>query len=231
LRTPVRDVVKAFDAEPLQRELIATWVPRYNIAPTQEVAVVRYDLERARRTLGALHWGLVPSWADDPTIGNRMINARSETAATKPAFREAFRRRRCLVAADGFFEWKRGTRPKQPYYFRLEEDRPFALAGLWERWRRGELSIESCTILTTTANELVEELHDRMPVILDQADYDAWLDPRQEDVARLARLLVPYPAERMMAYPVNTVVNSARLDAPECVAPASTGKVQGTLFE
>ncbi|REK08622.1 MAG: SOS response-associated peptidase [Planctomycetota bacterium] len=231
LRTPLRDVVEAFDLDTPNRELAQRWAARYNIAPTQDVAVVRRAPDGGGRQLSFLHWGLVPSWADDPAIGNRMINARSETAATKPAFREAFRRRRCLVVGDGFFEWKGHARPKQPYYIRLQEDRPLAFAGLWERWRQGELTIESCTILTTTANELLQELHDRMPVILDPADYEAWLDPAVDDPGRLERLLTPYPAAQMTTFPVSTVVNSARLDTPECIERTAPGKVQGTLFD
>ncbi len=154
LRTPIKDVAEVFDLDPEAIDDFGDWPSRYNIAPSQNVAAVRYDEQRHKRQLVPLQWGLIPSWADDPAIGNRMINARSETAATKPAFRQAFRRRRCLIVADGFYEWKQGAKPKQPYYIRLAEDRPFAFAGLWESWHRGELAIQSCTILTTEANEL-----------------------------------------------------------------------------
>jgi putative SOS response-associated peptidase YedK len=228
LRTPLAEVAQAFDlpadAFNGQRQL------RFNIAPSQEVAVVRHHAAGGREAAW-LRWGLVPSWADDLAIGNRMINARSETADTKPAFREAFEKRRCLVAADGFYEWKRGTKPKQPYYIRLVDDGPFAFAGLWERWRRGDEAVESCTILTTDANELVAALHDRMPVILHPDQYDEWLDPRPSDKGRLKSLLVPYPAERMAFHAVSTTVNSPRHEGPECIAPAAPGKVQGSLFD
>ena len=199
--------------------------PRYNIAPTQALLVVRAVLqgETRRRELRLLRWGLVPPWADDPSVGYRMINARSETAASKPAFRAAFRRRRCLVLADGFFEWKRvGRGPKQPHYLRLRDGRPFAFAGLWERWRGpGDPPDEllSCTLLTCAPNELVATIHDRMPVILPPAAYEPWLDPEQQDPAALQALLAPYPAEEMIAYPVGTGVNNPRFDDPSLIAP------------
>jgi len=227
LKTPMRDVAEAFglDPEVLQRELFPR---RYNIAPTQGVAVVRQAADGGRQ-LSMLHWGLIPSWADDPAIGGRMINARSETAAERPAFREALARRRCIVVADGFFEWKQGTRPKQPFYIRREDEQPFGFAGLWEHWRRGELEIESCTILTTAANELLQPLHDRMPVILDPHDYAVWLD-EVSDARRLEPLLVPCPAEELTLYPVKPVVNRPQHDTPECLE-RPTEKRQGTLFD
>jgi putative SOS response-associated peptidase YedK len=229
LRTPLAEVADAFDLPPQAFERADGWHGRYNIAPSQEVAAVRRHDAGGREAVW-LQWGLVPSWADDPALGYRMINARSETADTKPAFRDAFRRRRCLVAADGFYEWKRGTKPKQPYYIRLADDGPFAFAGLWEHWRRGDEVIDSCTILTTEANELVATLHDRMPVILDRQRYDAWLDPAL-DPARAGALLVPYPARQMTVFPVSTVVNSTRHDGPQLIAPAVPGKTQGSLFD
>jgi putative SOS response-associated peptidase YedK len=170
--------------------------------------------------LTLVRWGLIPSWAKDPAIGNRMINARAESVAEKPAFRAAFRRRRCLVLADGFYEWqKRGRGPKQPYLIRLRSGRPFAFAGLWESWRapEGEL-VESCTLLTTTPNSLVERIHDRMPVLLHRRDHARWLT-EGEDPAKLAELLAPFPAEEMAAHPVGLHVNNPRLDGPECVVP------------
>lgn len=231
LRTPAKDVAEMFDLAPRQLELAGGWRARYNIAPSQDVAVVRCQAKGHARQAAWLRWGLVPAWAADPAGGYRMINARAETAATKPSFREAFRHRRCLVPADGFYEWKRGAKPKQPYYIRLQDERPFAFAGLWDAWHQGDSAIESCTILTTDANELVADLHDRMPVILDPERFDAWLDPAAEDPARLMRLLTPYPAERMTLYPVSTVVNSPRHEGPECIAPATPGKTQGSLFD
>lgn len=230
LRTPLKEVADAFDLEPEAFQRADGWHKRYNIAPSQDVAAVRRHVAGGREAAW-LRWGLIPPWADDPATGNRMINARSETAATKPAFRDAFRHRRCLVAADGFYEWKRGAKPRQPYYIRLADDRPFALAGLWERWRRGDQVIQSCTILTTEANELVAALHDRMPVLLDPEQYDAWLDPAVQDPAQLEPLLVPYPAQRMTAHPVSALVNSPRHDGPECIAPPAQGKTQSSLFD
>jgi putative SOS response-associated peptidase YedK len=230
MRTPLAEVARAFDLPPQAFERPGGWQMRFNIAPSQQVAAVRRH-DAGGREAAWLRWGLVPAWADDPAIGHRMINARSETADTKPAFREAFRRRRCLVAADGFYEWKRGAKPKQPYYIRLADDGPFAFAGLWERWRRGDDVIDSCTILTTDANELVATLHDRMPAILDPDQYDAWLDASTDDPRRLKSLLVPYPAARMKVYPVSSAVNSPRHDGAELIAPAVPGKTQGSLFD
>jgi putative SOS response-associated peptidase YedK len=200
---------------------------RYNIAPTQNVLAVRNQKDTAAPELVQLRWGLIPAWADDPAIGNRMINARAETAATLPAFRSAFEHRRCLVLADGFFEWQKTAGRKQPYYIRLQEGQPFAFAGLWERWRKGADPIESCTILTTDANDLIRPLHDRMPVILEPGMFDRWL---QADVGELGRLLKPLPNERMVAYPVSTRVNNARIDDPGCVTPLQPG-TQKSLFE
>ena len=194
--------------------------PRYNIAPTQQVAAVRVAAEGAVRELALLRWGLVPFWAKDPDIGARLINARAETVAEKPAFRDAFKRRRCLVVADGFYEWQKQEGRKQPFYIRLREGRPFAFAGLWERWRGPDESIvESCTLLTTGPNELMEPLHNRMPVILRPQDYTLWLDPGVQRADLLQPLLVPYPAEEMHAYPVSRRVNSPDNDDPQCIEP------------
>jgi putative SOS response-associated peptidase YedK len=192
--------------------------PRYNIAPTQTVPIVRAAMG-AGRELVMVKWGLIPSWATDPSIGNKMINARSETAATRPAFRSAMKQRRCLVVADGFYEWQKTGGKKQPYYIRLAKDGPFAFAGLWERWDKGEEPLESCTILTTSANECVAPVHDRMPVILDPNDYHQWLDPGILDAKGVAAPLRPLSAERMTAYPVTTLVNNPRNQDPKCVQP------------
>ncbi len=194
--------------------------PRYNIAPTQPVAVLRPPPEGAPRAIELLRWGLVPSWSKDETIGNRMINARSETVADKPAFRSAFRRRRCLVLADGFYEWQRREGGKQPYHIRLADGGPFAFAGLWEHWQSPDGSdLETCTILTTTPNSLLAEVHNRMPVIVDRDDYALWLDSQVEDAKRLHPLLQPYPADRMVAVPVTRHVNSPRNDDRACLEP------------
>ena len=160
-----------------------------------------------------LHWGLVPSWADDPKIGNRMINARAETAADKPSFRTAMRRRRCLIVADGFYEWQTIGKRRQPMYIHMRDGRPFAFAGLWESWEGADHSaLESCTILTTSANDLVRPIHDRMPVIIAPADYARWLDPAVQQAEPILPLLRPYPAEEMEAYAVSTRVNSPARD-------------------
>jgi putative SOS response-associated peptidase YedK len=193
--------------------------PSYNVAPTQTVLAVRVPAGRDRPEPVLLKWGLVPGWADDPAIGNRLINARAETVAEKPAFRSAFRQRRCLVLADGFYEWQKVGGKKQPYLFRLQGGAPFAFAGLWEHWERDGRAIDSCTVLTTSANELVKPLHERMPVILAPADFDRWLDPKPATGPELQGLLRPYPAEAMTAYPVATRVNNARHNDADCVAP------------
>jgi putative SOS response-associated peptidase YedK len=193
--------------------------PRYNIAPTQPVAVVPNNDENR---IEFFNWGLIPSWAKDPSIGNRMINARAETLAEKPAFRAAYRRRRCLVLADGFFEWRKdpGQKAKQPMYIRLKTGEPFAFAGLWEIWNSADGSqILSCTIITTEPNELVSDIHNRMPVILPREDYSAWLNPNEIQPADLGDLLRPYPSTELAAYPVSTIVNSPGNDSPACVAP------------
>lgn len=191
--------------------------PRYNIAPTQLVSTVLHTAENNNRQFQQLRWGLIPSWAKDPQIGARLINARAETVAEKPSFRSAFRHRRCLVVADGFYEWQRQERKKQPYYFRFQNEQPFAFAGLWERWRSpdGE-EIQSCTILTTEANDVLRPIHDRMPVILDSKDYDLWLDPAVQK-PELLQLLRPYKSEEMTSYAVSTRVNNPTNNAPECI--------------
>jgi putative SOS response-associated peptidase YedK len=194
--------------------------PRYNIAPTQPVAAVRVAAESSVREMILLHWGLIPFWAKDPNIGTRMINARSETVAEKPAYRAAFRRRRCLVVANGFYEWQKQNGTKQPFYIRLRDARPFAFAGLWESWKGPEGQvIESCTLLTTQPNELILAVHNRMPVILKPRDYELWLDPEVQEVERLQSLLRPYPPEEMEAYAVSRYVNSPDNDDPRCIEP------------
>jgi putative SOS response-associated peptidase YedK len=188
---------------------------RYNVAPTQEVAAVLVDDDE--RHLEMLKWGLIPSWADDPSMGSRMINARSETAAEKPSFRGAFKKRRCLIVADGFYEWQKVNGGKQPYYIRMEDGSPFAFAGLWESWGKYGEEIRSCTILTTEANHLVGEVHHRMPVILPPENYEVWLDPDMREAEPLLDLLRPYPDEEMEAYPVSRFVNSPSNDDERCV--------------
>ena len=193
--------------------------PRYNIAPTQPIAVVPND---GRNTVDHFVWGLIPFWAKDPSIGSRMINARSETLAEKNSFKNAFKRRRCLVLADGFFEWANlaGQKTKQPYYFRMEDGLPFAFAGLWEEWNSPEGSqLKSATIITTEPNPLVGQVHARMPVILHPDDYSLWLSTDEKQPEILQPLLTAYPAEEMIVFPVSTSVNSPFNDIPENIQP------------
>jgi putative SOS response-associated peptidase YedK len=190
---------------------------RYNIAPTQPVPVARDGA--GGRELVLARWGLVPHWAQDPSIGNRLINARSETVAEKPSFRDAFRKRRCLVPATGFYESLASPGGKQPFHFRLLGGRPFAFAGLWERWDKGAEPVESCTILTTEANAVVRPVHERMPVILRPEDFAGWLDPLGNPAA-LQALLRPYPAEEMEARAVGRWVNDPRHEGADCLTPA-----------
>jgi putative SOS response-associated peptidase YedK len=204
-----------FDVDP-PREIS----PRFNIAPTQTVPIVRAGTERARE-LAMVRWGLVPSWAKDASIGARMINARGETVAEKPSFRSAVKSRRCLVPASGFFEWVKTAEGKQPHFIHFADARPFAFAGLWERWLKGDEPLETCTIITTTPNELVANLHDRMPAILPRDRFDEWLDPNPLAVDQLEEILVPHPADGMEAYPVSTHVNRPGNDDPECIVRVS----------
>jgi putative SOS response-associated peptidase YedK len=199
---------------------VPTLTPRYNIAPTQQDAVVA-RAESGRR-LGWARWGLIPAWASDPgSVAYRRINARAKTVEKSAPFRAAFRQRRCLIPADGFFEWQTtsGKRKKQPYHFALRGRRPFGIAGLWERWRGGSEDIVSCALLTTSANAVVGPVHDRMPVILPPAAFDRWLAPGTQDSAELGALLRPYPSEEMLATRVGFAVNNPRVDAPACVEP------------
>jgi len=164
-----------------------------------------------------LHWGLIPFWADDPKVGYSTINARAETVATKPAFRQAFAKRRCLIVADGFYEWQKTNGRKQPFFIHMKDDRPFAFAGLWERWRKNDQEIESCSIVVTEANDVLKPIHDRMPVILSPEDYETWLDPKVEDKKKLQAMLRPFVASEMEAYPISTIVNNPRNDVEKCV--------------
>lgn len=214
MKTPVDALVERFGVD----EYPSAIVPSYNIAPTQTVVAVR--VEDGRKRLEGLRWGLIPPWADDPEIGGRMINARSETVAEKPSYRRAFKERRCLVLADGFYEWRKTSSGKQPFYIRMKDESPFAFAGLWESWRNGE-EVRSCTILTTEPNRLVAALHNRMPVILHREDYGMWLDPDFEEKEPLTSLLKSYPAEAMEAYPVSRRINKPSNNDPGCIEPAA----------
>ena len=191
--------------------------PRYNISPTQPVVTILHNSQDSDREFKLLHWGLIPSWAKDPKMGAKLINARAETVEEKPAFRSAFKKRRCLILADGFYEWQQQNGKKQPYYFRVEDGKMFAFAGLWEHWQSPEGDmIDSCTIITTQANDILSPIHDRMPVILDQKKYDQWLDTKQKPES-LKSLLQPYRSELMTAYPVSAKVNNPKNDSPECI--------------
>lgn len=193
------------------------YVPRYNVAPTQKVPAIVQRGDGPQATF--LRWGLVPHWADDPKVGYRMINARAETVASKPAFRSPFRKHRCLVLADGYYEWQKREEGKQPYLICRRDRRPFAFAGLWDHWEKGETPIDSCTLITTNANEFTGTIHDRMPVILDPRDQELWLDSEVQDAERLQALLVPCADDLLTAYPVSTQVNNPRNDKPVCVQP------------
>jgi putative SOS response-associated peptidase YedK len=196
--------------------------PRYNIAPSQPVVAIRIEPDTSTRKLVMLRWGLIPSWAKDPKIGSQRINAKAETVAVKPSFRSAFKKRRCLVIATGFYEWQVQGRTKQPMWIGLRSQQPFAFAGLWEHWKPAEgESLETCTIITTEPNDLMAPIHNRMPVILAPAAYDQWLDPLFQHVESLTALLRPYPSEELTAYPVSTLVNNPRHDVPQCLEPVS----------
>lgn len=194
-------------------------VPRYNIAPSQPVAVIPNNGDN---TLAMYKWGLIPSWSKDPAIGDRMINARAESLAEKPSFRNAYRRRRCLVLADGFYEWRQNPdlKTKQPMYIRLTDHQPFAFAGLWEAWKSPDGNeIRSCTIITTQPNSLMQSIHNRMPVILPPEAYSEWLSNEDRQPAQLDKLLVPYSSSEMIAYPVSRMVNSPDNDSPTVIMP------------
>ena len=210
------------------------WSPRYNIAPTQPVLTIRQNAKEPVRELSLMRWGLIPSWAKDTSIGPPLINARAETAPTKPAFKDALKYRRCLIPADGFYEWQRASRAKQPYCFEIGEGTLFAFAGLWDQWKsaKGEL-LESCSILTTTPNSLTRDVHDRMPVILGKDDYDFWLDPGLRSIPALSELLRPFDGAHMRRFPVSGWVNKAENDDEKCCSPIALdlGPVQQSLLE
>lgn len=213
-------------ATAFQLDSIPLLEPRYNIAPTQPVSTMVATKEQPRPHYQLLRWGLIPSWAKNPAIGHRLINARSETVAEKPSFRAAFKRRRCLILADGFYEWQRqpDQKTKQPFHICLTDHRPFALAGLWEHWidSLSGSELQTCTILTTVANPLVQPIHNRMPVILAAEDYQPWLDPDYYNVADLQAMLRPFPETQMQAYPVSRAVNNPHHDGPDCLEPLAT---------
>jgi putative SOS response-associated peptidase YedK len=214
LKTPVNVLAERFQLD----EYPSSLTPSYNIAPTQEVAAVVQEDDR--RKLELFHWGLIPSWAKDPAVGNRMINARAETVSGKPSFRTASKKRRCLIVADGFYEWQKSDNGKQPFYLRMKDSSLFAFAGLWESWDKGE-EIRSCSIITTDANDLMNEIHHRMPVILPPENYGVWLDPDFDEKEALSELLRPYPSEEMKAYAVSRRVNRPSNNEPSVIEPAA----------
>jgi putative SOS response-associated peptidase YedK len=227
LRSSPESITEHFDLdEPL------ALAPRYNIAPGQEVLALRAEAARATRVVERLRWGLVPSWADDVSIGHRMINARSETLSGKPAFRTAFRERRCLIPADGFYEWGGAAGAlKQPYLFERPDQAPFAFAGIFDSWRAGaEGAVRSCAIITTGANGVLTGIHARMPVILDPSGYERWLDPEERDVEALRPLLAPCPDAWLTRSTVGLQVNDARRDTPDCADPSAPQPRQGELW-
>lgn len=196
-------------------EVNGTFEPSYNVAPGQEIAVLLKD---ESRKLGLLKWGLIPSWSKDPKIGNRMINARAETLADKPSFKHPLRQKRCLIVADGFFEWRKEGKQKIPMYIFLKDQKPFVFAGLWDTWTSPEgKKISTCTIITTEPNEFMKKIHNRMPVILPKEYIDTWLDRSIENEQQVLPLLKPYPEKEMDAYEVSRVVNSPKNNSPECI--------------
>ncbi len=209
------------------------WNPRYNIAPSQPVVTIRQDASEPVRKLSMMRWGLVPAWAKDPGIGYKTINARAETVASTASFREPFRSQRCLIPADGFYEWQRNGKTKQPYCFEVSDGELFAFAGLWDRWMNPQgATIESCTILTTTPNSLLADIHDRMPVILNPHHYDLWLDPAFRNPVSVSEMLKPFDSTVMRRYPVSTRVNQVLNDDADCAQPIELGAspTQAQLF-
>jgi putative SOS response-associated peptidase YedK len=212
LTTPGEELAELFGLDDT-----AELPPRYNIAPGTEVAAIGLDASRRRKTLRLLRWGLLPGWADDPRLGNRLLLARAESLAQRPAFADSYRRHRSAIPADGFFEWQRAAGSRRPWLVRRADRRPFAMAALYATWRRGDDRRTTCAIVTTPANDLVAPIHDRMPALLDPPSVDRWL--RVEDPAELAALLRPAPAAGLVAFPVDPRVNRAEFDQPECVQP------------
>jgi putative SOS response-associated peptidase YedK len=220
-------VEEYFDTAPAEHD----WNPRYNIAPTQSVPIIRQNPKEPVREMSFVRWGLIPSWASDSSIAAKMINARSETASVKPAFRDALKCRRCLIPADAFYEWKRVDKSKQPYCFEVNEGELFAFAGIWDRWKNASgNAVETCSILTTAPNAVTAVVHDRMPVILDLDSYDLWLDPGMKNVGLVSELLKPCNATIMRSYPVSTRVNQVVNDDEECSAPVKSVQTQDQLF-
>lgn len=202
------------------------WSPRYNLGPMQQILAIRRQPEG--RVASSMNWGLIPSWAKDKKIASQCFNARAETVSTKPVFRTAFKKRRCLIPASGFYEWQKLSRTKQPWNIFRDDGHLMAMAGLWEHWKDPDgQEIESCTVITTEANGFMAELHDRMPVILDKSVWDLWLDPDSLDAEGALQLLVPCPNEWLNKYKVSSLVGNVRNESPDCVKPLEE---TGTLF-
>ncbi len=213
--TPAKDLADQFEVSE-----IPDVQPHYNIAPTQEVIIVRVLAESSRRELVKVRWGLVPHWAKDDKMAAGMINARCETVAEKPAFRAAFKYRRCLIPTNGFYEWKKEKSRKQPFLFEMADHNPFAFGGVWEHWKSPEGAIvDTCSIITTGSNDLLKEIHDRMPLIIRASDYGLWLDPQIRGSDALTKLFEPFPPGLMTVHPVTPKVNSPSYDSPDCVDP------------
>ena len=236
--SPPDELAKYFDVDLVSEQVLE---PSYNVAPTDDIYVI--TARGGARRLDAFHWGLIPFWADDVSVGNKMINARAEGIAEKGAYKRAFRKRRCLIPADGFYEWKKvpGQKKKQPYFIHRADGEPFAFAGLWELWRppdkrdeRDTEPLRSCTIITGAPNEVIADIHDRMPVILPPSAWDRWLDPEYDDVDALEGLLVPAPARILELHPVSTLVSNVRENGPALIEEADPGSAaeasQGSLL-
>jgi putative SOS response-associated peptidase YedK len=220
-------VEEYFDTAPVEHD----WNPRYNIAPTQNVPVIRQNPREPVREMSFVRWGLIPSWAKDSSVAAKLINARSETASMKPAFRDALKYRRCLIPADAFYEWQRIGKTKQPYCFEVNEGELFAFAGIWDRWKDASgNAVETCSILTTTPNGVTAVVHDRMPVILHLDSYDLWLDPGMKDAGLVSELLKPLNARNMRSCPVSTRVNHVGNDDEECSAPVHPVQTQNPVL-
>ncbi|PET69444.1 hypothetical protein CN533_22880 [Priestia megaterium] len=194
--------------------------PRFNVAPSQQILTIGSN--GGKRIGITMKWGLVPSWSKDSKIGYKMINARAEGIDQKPSFKTPFKRKRCLIVCDGFYEWKKEGTNKQPFRFVMEDGRPFAFAGLWDEWDKNGEPLYSCTIITTTSNKITQEVHNRMPVILEEDAYDLWMDSEMNDTEYLKALLSPFPSKKMKSYPVSTIVNSPKNDVAECLSPVNS---------
>jgi putative SOS response-associated peptidase YedK len=199
--------------------------PRYNIAPSQDVVILR-QVENQKQ-FDLFKWGLIPFWAKDTKVGYKMINARAETVGEKPSFKNAYQKRRCIIPLSGFYEWKRDQQVKRPYCIFMKDHTIMSLAGIWERWKspQEDQEVFSFSIITTQANSLMEKIHDRMPVILDQKDEEAWLDPKNESISELNRLLDPCPSEKIDAYEISSLVNSPKNDVPQVLKPTAAASV------